>query len=912
MKNLSWHTLNLDEIFKNFHSSENGLTNEQVEAARKESGFNELPPPKEKPAWKIFLEQIHNPIIYVLIGAMIIKFFMNDPIDAAAILFVIIFNSLIGFFQEQKANKAIKALKSYVSPVARVIRNGEKNEVASRELVPGDIILLESGMRVPADSRLIETYSLRVDESMLTGESKNVTKKEDAVVEEKSPLGDRFNIVYSGTIIQKGRGKAIVVSTGQSTEFGKISKSISDSGMSKSPLQERLEKFGKNLSIGSLLLITIIFIVGLIKGYSIVDLFLTSVGLAVSAIPEGLPVAVTLTLSIGLYMMSKRKAIIRKLSAVETLGSTNIICSDKTGTLTRNQMTATKIYSGGKLYNITGGGYSIEGDIISSENNNKVEVNIKSSLYPFYLISKYCTESVIAKKGDEFEITGDTTEGALMVFAEKTRFNDNIKWKNSVLVPFESERQSMASLIESHEEKLILWKGSVEKILYRCKTMIDSSGEIVPLDINKVLDKVTYFSENGLRVLTLAYNKFDGDYDLESLENSELIFAGISAIQDPPRDEAIQAIHDCHTAGIKVVMITGDHVKTAKAIAKQLNIRSESKELVTLTGPEIDNLSEEELFKKVPEVDVYARVSPMHKLAIVKNLQTHGEIVSMTGDGVNDAPSLKQADIGVAMGAGSDVAKEVASMVILDNNFASIVAAVRQGRVIYQNLQHIIIYLLTTSLGGVLTVATSVFLGFPLPILPLQLLWINLVTDGTSTIPLAVEKEHGNVMEKPPRKRSSSLISFTMGRRTVLLATVMMLGTLGVYYLSLPSNYYELNAQSDLLRKSITLAFTTLAFFQIFNLQNSRSIDRSLFFNLKSKGEKLARVKIKDNFPLQAVMLFAATLQVLAVEMPILNTIMKTVPLTMDEWIRVISVSFSVIVIAEIDKFISSKIKSNK
>lgn len=906
----SWHTLKLAEVLKTLNTSEiNGITNEKAEEIRKVSGFNELPPPKEKPAWKIFLEQIHNPIIYVLIGAMIIKILMKDPIDAAAILFVIIFNSLIGFFQELKANNAIKALRNYVSPIARVIRNGSKQEIPSRELVPGDIILLESGMRVPADSRLIETYSLRVDESMLTGESKNVTKKEDSVVEENSPLGDRFNIVYSGTIIQKGRGKAIVVTTGQQTEFGKISKSIEDTGMSKSPLQKRLEKFGKNLSLGSLVLITIIFIVGILKGYSIVDLFLTSVGLAVSAIPEGLPVAVTLTLSIGLYMMSKRKAIIRKLSAVETLGSTNIICSDKTGTLTRNQMTVTKIFSGDKLYNITGGGYNIEGDIISEQDSSKVEINIKSSLYPFYLISKFCTESAITKNENEFEITGDTTEGALMVLAEKSGFYDNKEWKYSVLVPFESERQSMAALIENNEEKLILWKGSVEKILSRCKTMINSEGEIVPLDVNKVLDKVADFSENGLRVLTLAYNKFDGKYDLDNLENTELIFAGISAIQDPPREEAIQAIHDCHTAGIKVVMITGDHVKTAKAIAKQLNIKSKSDDLVTLTGPEIDNLDEESLYKLVPEVDVYARVSPLHKLTIVKNLQTHGEIVSMTGDGVNDAPSLKQADIGVAMGSGSDVAKEVASMVILDNNFATIVAAIRQGRVIYQNLQHIILYLLTTSLGGVLTIATSVFLGFPLPILPLQLLWINIVTDGTSTIPLAVEKEHGNVMVKPPRKKNNNLISFTMGRRTILLAIIMMLGTLGVYYLSLPGNYSELNSESDLLRKSITLAFTTLAFFQIFNLQNSRSLDRSLFFTLKSNGEKLERVKFTDNLALQGVMLFAATLQVLAVELPILNTIMKTVPLTMDEWIRVILVSFSVIIVAEIDKLVSSLIK---
>ncbi len=912
----SFHAASIDDVRTHFSvSAEQGLTDEQIQTLRVRYGANELPPPKETPAWIQFLQEFNNPIIIILVVAGIVNAIVAEPKDALVIGFVVLLNTTIGFVQERRAEAALKALKNLAPPTARVIRNGKHLEIETREIVCGDVLLVESGTRVAADARLLETLRLHVDESMLTGESVASTKNHTATIDDHAPLGDRVTMLFSGTIVQRGRGKAIVTSVGQSTELGKISKNISDAETAQSPLQERLEHFGKYLSTAIMVIVGLIFVVGWLRGNPVLTMLLTSVGLAVSAIPEGLPVSVTITLSIGMAQMARRNAIVRKLVAVETLGSTNVICSDKTGTLTRNQMTATRLLCGGQEFSVTGGGYSKTGDILNAA-EEKVSYASNQALTWLLRVSEYCTESKIKDAGEEFSVIGDPTEAALMILAQKAGFAERLfdstneaasssgtedSWRVTVDLPFESDRQFMGVNIANASTYAVCLKGSTERLLPRCTAMIYPDGSTVPVNTARILTMVETFAEQGLRVLALAYKTTDRALSADELDDvHELVFAGLVGIVDPPRDEVKVAIAECRKAGIRVAMITGDHVKTAQAIAEELEL-SEHAAPRAIAGRELEAMSDEELFRSVAVTDVYARVSPTDKLRIVKQLQAHGNIVAMTGDGVNDAPALKQANIGIAMGAGTDVAKDVSSMIILDNNFVSIAEAVRRGRVVFSNLRHILLYVLTTSLGGVLTLAVSVLAGMPLPVLPAQLLWINLVTDGTSTFPLAFEKEHGNVMNYAPRKQDEALISRRMLARIILCGVTMMVGTLGMFY-------YSYAMQSEDIIKARTIAFATLGFFQIWNVQNSRSLDRSLFIKLRLKGDgpnDSYRIKFSDNLLLLGVMLLAAGLQVMAVAAPFMDTLMNTpIALSLREWELILAVSFSVILVVEIEKIV--------
>jgi len=907
---MAWHSKKIEEISELFQTDlKKGLSSNQVEDLRLKFGANILQSGKIKSNWKLLFEQFNDPLIYILTVAAILNALISDVKDTIVIVAVVILNTFIGFIQERRATDAIKSLNKMAAPIARVLRNGEQMLIPSSDVVCGDIIILESGMRVPADARLIDSNSLLIDESMLTGESFAAAKQSKSLLDTDTQLGDRTNYVFSGTIIQKGRGIAIVTEVGKHTEFGKISVKVAESIETSSPLQEQIEKFSKTLSIAIMASVAAIFLVGFLRGNHIITMFLTSVGLAVSAIPEGLLVAVTITLSIGISQMAKHNAVVKKLSAVETLGSTNVICTDKTGTLTKNQMTASRLWVGCDEYYITGSGYEKSGEVFIKENNKHVVYNENLPLKLTSLLCLTCTESSITSNNGTWKIAGDPTEAATMILAHKLKLsNDTIR--TIVDVPFESENQLMSVRTFIEDEAFVFAKGAPERILNRCKNVLKCDGTFADLDLENLNQIIDNFSEDGLRVLALAYSteRTDEEWNIDELK--DLTFLGFAGIEDSVRPEAVDAVAECKSAGIKVVMITGDHVKTAQAVAKSVGIGQGKDSPIAISGRELDKMSDEELFNRVQDIDVYARVAPQHKYRIVEQLQKNNNVVSMTGDGVNDAPALKRADIGVAMGTGTDVARDASHMVLMDDNFATIVQAVRRGRIILHNLQHILLYILATSFGGLLTIAMSVAIGLPLPVLPAQLLWINLVTDGTSTFPLAFEKEHGTVMAFPPRKKNKPLVTRPMIARIVFAGTIMMIGTLGLFWLYL-DDFSNPSAAS--LDKARTIAFCALAFFQIWNVQNSRSVDRSLFFNLPfSSHHKLDRVGLEKNKLLLAVMVLAILLQLSAVGFPFMNVIMNTVPLDSMDWVILMSSTFSIIIFVELEKYIRAIINKRK
>lgn len=910
---MNWYSKPIDELIKYYGiDTQNGLNFQQIKENVAKYGKNELPKPKEKPAIILFLEQFNNPIIYILIVAAVLNGYLAEPKDAIVIGVVVFLNTIIGFVQESRAADALKALQDMTAPTARVIRNKTHETINTTELTVGDVIVLESGDRVPADARLIDTHNLLVNESMLTGESLRAEKNAKEIYEENAALGDRKNMVYSGTIIEKGRALGIVTGIGTNSEFGKISKNVLETETTESPLQAKIEQFGKGLSIAILSVIVFIFLVGILNDIDWLQMFLASIGLAVSAIPEGLPVSVTITLSIGLYQMAKQNAVVKKLAAVETLGSTNVICTDKTGTLTKNQMTVVKFFVDSDDYLVTGSGYTIDGNVALDDKVVKYDSNNAVKL--FSLIGQYCTESKIVKDGTDWKVTGDPTEAALMILNNKLLFQEH-NWNVNIDLPFESENQIMAATIRKDGKTLLLVKGGSERVLEKCNNQIRTNGEINQINKNDLEEIISRYSHEGLRVLGLAYKEIeDKVIHLEDLK--DLTFVGFAGILDTVKDEVPAAVKECQNAGVRVVMITGDHIETATAIGKMIGLAPDKKQPQAMKGADLEKVSDEELFNLVKDIDVYARVAPEHKFRIVEQLQKHNNVVAMTGDGVNDAPALKKADIGIAMGIGSDVAKEASHIVLTDNNFTSIVNAVRSGRVILKNLQHILLYILATSFGGLLTVTTSILLGLPLPISAAQLLWINLVTDGTSTFPLAFEKEHGNVMNYPPRKKDEPLIPKSMRVRIIMAGLLMMLGTLYVFMTnySNPDNLSTVELMKTIeYRKAMTMAFCTLAFFQIWNVQNSRSEERSLFFTLPETGSRFMQgIGITTNPILLGVMLLSITLQVGAVALPFMNELLNTVPLNLQEWATVVGIPFGIIIAVELGKFITAKIKASK
>ncbi len=884
------HALPISEISDKFKTDlKLGLNSIEAKKRCHENGFNSLIKEKKNLLFLQLLEQFKDPIIVVLIGAFTVTLLLQNYKNALAILLVVFLNTSLGFYQQWKASKSIEALSSYLAHQATVIRDGIKQTILAKELTLGDLIYLESGQKVPADARLVETTNLTVDQSILSGESLPVEKEAVEIYPNDCLPNHQNNMVFSGTSISTGRALAVVTAIGHQTELGEMSRSIEEIDETPSPLQVRLKHFSKYLTLLILLLIVVICGVGLIRGFDPFSLFLMAVSLIVTAIPEGLPLAVTLCLSTGIHHMAKRKAIVRRLAAVETLGSCNVICSDKTGTITSQQMTVTEIYVGNSKFEVTGSGYDPKGKVLGNVN-----------LAKFASICAFTHECEIIEKDQKFICVGDPTEGALVTLAKKIGGHGSID-AITFDIPFESERRWMAVTVKKENEHSVYIKGALSEILKKCRAMLNEKGQVVDLDKNRICHFEDEIAQKGCRIIALGYMDISVPMHAREIDAAkDFIFVGLAAIQDPPREEVYQAIRKCKDAHIKVKMITGDFQLTAKSIGEKIKITDEPIKVVT--GEELEKLSAECREKIIQEAHIFARVLPKHKVMIVAGLQAEGDVVAMTGDGVNDAASLKKADMGVAMGSGSDVSKEAASLVILDDNFSTIVEAIKQGRIIFDNLQKMILYLITTAISGVGVLMTTTFLGFPIPLLPIQLLWINLVTDGSSTIPLALEKGDEDVLKRPPYAKSKPFISGKMIFKMMMIGLYMSFATVLIFGI----DYFIFK---DSLAKAQTFAFTTLAFFQIWNVQCCRSVSHTVIFDLKRFG--LKRLSILSNKMLLVLMVVASVLQVLAVEVPVLRFLLGTTSLSLKEWLVAVGSTLSIFLISDLSKIFGFFILKN-
>jgi magnesium-transporting ATPase (P-type) len=883
---MNWYQLTVKETFEKLRASESGLSDSEIKERLLQFGPNKLIEEERISKLKILLHQFTSPLIYILLIAGVVTIFLKEYIDSGVIFAVVILNAIIGYIQEYKAEESVRALKKMVVPKAKVLREGKEKEINSEELVPGDIVLLTSGVRVPADLRLFKTIELRVEEAMLTGESLPAEKIKSPIKEATLTPGDQKNMAFMGTIVISGRAKGVVVETGHSTILGQIATEVREVAVIKTPLQDKLMRFAKLIGILVIAFSALVFGVGTLLGEKASEMFMIAVATAVSAIPEGLPVAVTITMAIGVTRMARRNAIIRKLPAVETLGSTTVIGSDKTGTLTKNEMTVKVVYDGEKAYRISGIGYEPKGEILYQL--EPVDIKESANLLMVLRIGMLCNESNIYEEEGEFKVDGDPTEGALIVSAMKAGLNlieETRHYPQTAIIPFESEHGYMATLHRHREKKFIFVKGAPEKIIDMCTECAVKDK----IEIKEILNKAHLFAREGMRVLAMAYK--EAPHDIDEITHHDvkgnLIYVGLQGMIDPPRTDVMDAVKGCKKSGIKVVMITGDHAVTASAIAKMLGITSE--ESVVMTGKEIEAMSDDELFNKVKDVSVFARVSPKHKLRIVEQLIRYGEVVAVTGDGVNDAPALRAAHIGIAMGkSGTDVAKEASDMVLADDNFASIFAAVEEGRVVYDNIKKVTLFLISCGFGELIAIIGTIVMGYPIPYIPAQILWLNLVTNGLQDVALAFEPAEKGVLNRPPRNLKEGILSSLMVQRTLLMGITLAAGTLFLFI----SN---VNAGVPL-ERARTIALTTMVFFQFYQAFNCRSETRSVF-----------RMSPISN-PLLFISMIAAFLaQLSVIYVPAFQWIFRTVPIKIIEWVQIFMVSTTIILVVEMDKWIRGR-----
>jgi Ca2+-transporting ATPase len=880
---MQFHQMNIEEALAHFKSSRNGITADEARERLAQYGPNALVERKKKTALAMFLAQFTDFMILVLIAAAVISGIIGEPADTAAIIVIVLLNAVLGFTQEYRAEKAMEALKKMAASLAVVIRDGEHQTVAASELVPGDIVVLEAGRIVPADMRVIESAQLRIEEAALTGESVPVEKTAGALAGESLSLGDRRNMLYRGTIVTYGRGIGAVTTTGMDTELGRIAAMIQGEEEGKTPLQKRLAGFGKKLAYAVIVICAIIFVAGLMRGEAPVRIFLVAVSLAVAAIPEALPAVVTISLALGARKMVKRNALIRKLPAVETLGSVTYICTDKTGTLTVNKMTVEEMWVDGKI-------------VTRDDKETSIPQSALRSPQSIFMTALALSNDARAETSGT--IIGDPTEAALFSIARDLGFEkEKLErvYPRAAEIPFDSERKLMTTfhkippippLTKGGEGGFISFtKGAVEVLLGRSASVLTTGG-VRELDAREVLSVSDRIAADGLRVMALGMRVWDGvPADLSS-ENAEsgLILLGLMGMMDPPREEAKESVSLCKSAGIIPVMITGDHPLTARTIAKRVGIIERDDPAAIITGAELEALSLEAFEQRVESIRVYARVAPEQKLKIVRALQDKGHFVAMTGDGVNDAPALKRADIGVAMGiTGTDVAKEASSMILLDDNFATIVKAVKEGRKIYDNIRKFIKYLLTTNSGEIWTLFLAPFLGLPLPLLPIHILWINLVTDGLPALALSVEPEEGDVMKRPPRKPQESLFAHGLGIHAIWVGLLMGAVTLSLqaWTIHVGDTHWQ------------TMVFTVLCLTQLGHVMAIRSERESLF-----------RQGIFTNKPLFLSIFATLVLQLSTVYVPFLNPIFKTQPLTPAELAVALLLSSVVFIAVEIEKII--------
>ena len=898
-----------------------GLTEEEARSRLQRYGRNELAQARRVPGWRRFLAQFEEPLVILLLVATGISTAMwiyeretAAPYEAMAIFAVVILNAAMGYIQESRAESAVAALAQMTAGRATVIRQGERRAVSAAEIVPGDIIVVEEGDRVPADARVIHSASLETSEAALTGESLPVAK-DSAPISGEVPLGDRDNMIFSGTSVTYGRGRAVVVATGMNTEMGRIAGMLREAPEQATPLQKELHRIGKMLGlivVGiAAVMIAAILLVGQVRSLSAMfDVFILGIALAVAAVPEGLPTVVTVVLSLGVQRMAARKAIIRRLAAVETLGSANVIASDKTGTLTKNEMTVRVVVTASGRVRLGGTGYAPVGDV-EREEGGPLEGPLRIELERALAVADRANNAVLQEQDGRWTVLGDPTEGALIVAARKAGLEaEKLKerFRRVGEVPFSSERKLMSTVhIDAEREGhlLVFAKGAPDVLLSRCsKELVGEEARPLTEERRKQIAAINEeLAGRALRTIGVAYRLISpGELDIEDVDDRverDLVFAGLAGMIDPPREEAKASVEKARRAGIRPIMITGDHPATARVIANELGIAEDGK---VLTGAELDKMSEDMLVQAAKEASVYARVTPEHKLRIVKALQKEGAIVAMTGDGVNDAPALKTADIGVAMGlSGTDVSREAAAMVLADDNFATIVAAVEEGRAIFSNIRKFLRFLLSSNTGEVLTMFLGVLLarvtglqaeesGIVLPLLATQLLWINLATDGAPALALGVDPPNEAIMTRPPRPVGEPVITRRMWAGIVFVSVIMAVGTLAVLDASLPGGLIE---GSGTMRYAQTMGFTTLMMFQLFNVFNARSDVQSAFQGLFS------------NLWIWASIALALLLQAAVVYVPVLQPAFSTVGLSLNDWLMCTAVASSVLWLQELRKAIT-------
>lgn len=881
----SWHALDADRVAEKLHTDRHGLTDDEAVRRLVRYGPNRLPSPPRRPAWLRFALQFHNVLIYVMLAAAAITLLLGHFMDTVVLLFAVVVNACIGFIQEGKAEQAIDAIRNMLSPRATVLRDGERADIAAELLVPGDVVLLSSGDKVPADLRLIAEKGARINEAILTGESE-VVEKSVAPAPADASLGDRTCMLYSGTLVVSGQATGIVVATATGTEIGRIGALLEQVQEVTTPLLRQIATFGRWLALVIVLMAAATFIVGILwRGHPPSEMFMMVVALAASAIPEGLPAIMTITLALGVRRMAECHAIIRHLPAVETLGSVTVICSDKTGTLTRNEMTVQRVVTGEHVFEVSGAGYTPEGTL------HLAGTAVSSDEYPeLSQISRaavLCNDARLGRRDDDWKLHGDPTEGALLTLAIKAGLDPAMERKNlprTDAIPFESQHRLMATLHHDHEGNGFIYvKGAPERILAMCGKQAGAPDR--ELDRGYWHQRSQACAADGLRVLAIAVKRVDEskrDVYFSDLESGFTMLA-LTGLIDPPRDEAIEAVAACSAAGIRIKMITGDHADTARAIGAQLGIGLNGR---VLTGEEIELMDDTQLRRVASDTDVIARASPEHKLRLVEALQAVGEVVAMTGDGVNDAPALKRADVGIAMGLkGTDAAKEAADMVLADDNFATIGNAVREGRGIYDNIQKFVLFMLPTNGGEALVVIAAILFELTLPLTPAQVLWINLATSSTLGLALAFEHPEHNVMCRRPRNPRAPLLSWFFAWRVAMVSILMMTGALGLFL-------WELDHGASL-ETARTMAVSAVVFAEMFYLINSRYIYRPV----------LSRDGLFGNRYVLFAIAACAALQVAYVHGP-LQAVFGSVSLAPGEWLKVFFAGMLVFTLAEMEKML--------
>ncbi|WAA09030.1 cation-translocating P-type ATPase [Fervidibacillus albus] len=881
-----WYSKTIDEVKQELQTDlQKGLSSKEVEERLEKFGLNEFEEQQKASIWKKLWEQINSLLIWILIAASVISAFVGEGTDAIIILLVVALNAIIGVIQESKAEKALDELKKMSSPKAIVKRDGEVKEIPSEQIVPGDIVLIDAGRSIPADLRLFESANFQVEESALTGESVPVTKNADWATDDEVPLGDQVNMAFMNTVSTYGRATGIAVNTGMNTEMGKIAKMLGQQSKEITPLQRKLDQLGKILGIGALIISAMMFVVGFFQGRDVLDMFLIAISLAVAAIPEGMVAIVTIVLAIGMQVMSKKNAIVRKLPAVETLGSVSVICSDKTGTLTQNKMTVTKVFLNGSVKSM---------DAFSFNGDRKESDPLKNSTEQFFTGMMLCNDAT--------ETSGDPTEIALILAGKKSGFTKekvDERFQRVFELPFDSDRKMMTTVHQTNDGYFSVTKGALESLLPLI-TSIHIEGSVRPIteeDKQAIQQASEKMSDEALRVLAVARRDVQSEEDFNEELESNLTFLGLVGMIDPPREEVKESIRQTKRAGIRTVMITGDHQMTALAIAKELGIAQDITE--TMTGKELDETSDEQLQNRVKTVRVFARVSPEHKVRIVKALKANGHIASMTGDGVNDAPSLKQADVGVAMGiTGTDVAKGASDIILTDDNFATIVSAVQKGRNIYQNIKKAILFLLSCNLGEITALFIAILLGLPAPLTAVQILWVNLITDTLPAIALGMDPDDPDVMRMKPRNKRESILH---GNYAYTILNGMLIGLLTLFsFLFGLAFYTDANSifsidyghiSDDALIHAQTMAFITLSFSQLMHSLNLRSQRKSIF-----------QVGLFSNMYLLGAIFIGLVIQSLLVYVPFLNTAFDIHYLTAGDLFFLLLVSITPVIVNEIVK----------